>query len=67
MPATPATSRANWTTWVRATAWSPPAAEKSVPALVEAMNGCVQQSLEELTRSLGDAVATLQSKQETGQ
>lgn len=44
-----------------------PVTAKTVPAVVEAMNGCVQQSLEELTRSLGDAVATLPSKQGTGQ
>lgn len=34
-----------------------PVGAKTVPAVVEAMNGCVQESLGELTRSLGGAVA----------
>lgn len=36
-----------------------PVSAKTVPALVEAMSGCVQESLGELTRSLGSAVAQL--------
>ncbi|MGH9803757.1 MAG: hypothetical protein ACRD4D_01195, partial [Candidatus Acidiferrales bacterium] len=42
-----------------------PVAARTVGALVEAMSGCVEESLGELTRSLGGAVSELQSGQGT--
>jgi len=44
-----------------------PASAKTVPALVEAMNGCVHESLQELTASLRGVVSELEPAGETSE
>ena len=49
------------TVWSDRRACERPVAAKTVEAVVETLSGCVEESLDQLTRSLGEAVARLEA------